>query len=71
MKYEGFCPIGNALEELRISRNVPRYFFADALGIHTSHYSEMLHKKREWNLKVIRAAFKMGVPAELLLSEPK
>jgi transcriptional regulator with XRE-family HTH domain len=71
MKYEGFCPIGTALENLRISRKLPRYYFADALGIHASHYSEMLHRKREWSMKAIKSAYTMGIDAEILLGEKK
>lgn len=40
---------------------------AEALGMRRSHFSEVMSGKRRLPLEAIRAAVKLGVPAEVLL----
>lgn len=40
---------------------------AKALGIANSHYSEVIHGKRQLPVKARCMAFEIGVPAEVLL----
>lgn len=56
-----------ALETERINRSWNAKQMAEAIGIAFTHYSEFVHGKRALPLKARAGAFKLGIPAALLL----
>jgi len=56
-----------ALEFRREQYGLTCYEFAAVLGITKSHYSEIRAGKRTLPLKAVKRAFRVGVPAEVLL----
>lgn len=59
--------IADALEFRRDQYGLSKSEFAAILGLQTSHYSEILNKKRLMPILAVKRAFAIGVPAEVLL----
>ena len=63
----GLPTIPSALEFRREAYEWTATKMADKLGLEKSHYSEIIHGKRKLPFKAARKAYKLGVPAEVLL----
>lgn len=61
--------IADALEFRRDQYGLSQADFAFVLGIQPSHYSEVINGKRSLPMTAMKAAYKIGVPAEILLCQ--
>ena len=57
----------SALEFRREAYGLTATEFARVLGMGKSHYSEVVNGKRPLPIKALRRAYRVGVPAEILL----
>lgn len=62
--------IPSALEFRRDQYGLSQQEMADILGIEASHYSEIIHGKRELPKAAMCRAYDIGVPASVLLQKP-
>ena len=60
--------IASALEFRREAYDLTATEFAGILGLQKSHYSEIIHGKRDIPRDAMRRAFLIGVPARVLLT---
>lgn len=63
--------IREALEFRREAYGWTQAKMASALGLHGSHYSEIIRGRRRLPVNAMKAAFEIGVPPEVLLQTPK
>lgn len=61
--------ITDALEFRRDQYGLSQADFAFVLGMQPSHYSEVINGKRNLPMSAMKAAYKLGVPAEVLLCQ--
>lgn len=60
-----------AIEKFRQEHGLYQREMAKLLGIIQPHYSNIVHHNEKVGLRVIRAAYKLGIPAEELLGGAK
>jgi transcriptional regulator with XRE-family HTH domain len=63
--------IPEALRTLQKQIGIKQGPMAGLLGMAPTHYSELLHGKRPITRKTMVKAYRLGVPAEVLLQEIK